>query len=1077
MASPFSRPIEYAPYVQQVDKELFAKAVTYKQGKFDLNRSKLQAQLDAAAQIPLDKKEDREYFNERMTALVNTVNLHGAGDISSDTRADYLSGYIAEAADDNVATGYASTMAKRNYDAEWAKISEDDPSKFSQENYEYGLQNYYKWLNDGQIGSSVDKYFDPRVGKGVGRATPFINVDEKIREKLAEIDPTISFTLSPFGNGIQYFDEKREVITDEQIINDINLTLSGDPNLRNQLQINTWSKFGNASTEQLTELIQQRNQSKIENIDKNINSLQLHMAEVPQAQEAQLQESINALKDRKKSLEQASSLEAIAPRLADANARIQTEYSLYTEDLFGGYIERYAKDQVVSRTQFTDQKAKALFDSQLRMREARAKAALDRQNTMSAAQRGLLQDMLYANAAGDIAKADAAAVMLNNLYGGTGLTRNVTNSAGEVIGQRQATTDELIQEQTLTTVQSYDQPLDAEAEPGRQLIDNINNSAQAIAVLRQDLSSLTNYDMELTETWTSEQYFEKAKDMTIPGDQRDLLMQAGNAKQSQESNLSLMSSLNEEVTRSIMTVLDKEGVVKYEQSGLWDAAGQKIVRQDDGTLIFRDFLSSGGSKSETAAIYKKERERRRENANEWARENIGDNAVVGAIADFASWTYFAGGDTLGFLWGQTGERITNLATQGNFRYENSFRENVVDNVIKSDERIDLLDEYITDNYGGQVLEVEGKKVLAEDLVEKARLREINDEYEKLDRSAVGAFFDLGPSSIILENEADDVESLIRDLNAEYALEVPGAEYPVDADGNYTEDPSKIVGYSNKYIDLNGFMTEEYLNNANIMAEDLGLQMPQLKTMSLNTPAGARYVRDLMISQDQLPEDLPDELRAIMSSEKEFVKYLNAERKEDEPSYLFEVTDIGASIDQVKLKVSVDGEEEYTVPANLRPNTGLYDVAQDAMIAQTQRANINLRKIGNFSLAKDKGLAGGDPVYNYPVVPAYAQIGDYKLTVDIANEYTADASVRERQGGFPGYQKMTATEVKIFDANTNALLSTVNTVGGQPVTSYTVSSYNNDEILRNYDNDYAVQFSSNFFNDFGEAIVEEFETNQ
>ena len=31
-------------------------------------------------------------------------------------------------------------------------------------------------------------------------------------------------------------------------------------------------------------------------------------------------------------------------------------------------------------------------------------------------------------------------------------------------------------------------------------------------------------------------------------------------------------------------------------------------------------------------------------------------------------------------------------------------------------------------------------------------------------------------------------------------------------------------------------------------------------------------------------------------------------------------------------------------------------------------------------------------------------------------------------------------------------------------------------MRNYDNDYAVQFSSNF-NDFGEAIVEEFERNQ
>jgi len=103
MASPFSKPIEYAPYVDQVDKDLLVKAVTYKQGKFDLNRSRLQSQLNAASQIPLDKEEDREYFNERMTALVNTINLYGAGDISADTRADYISSYIAEAADDNVA--------------------------------------------------------------------------------------------------------------------------------------------------------------------------------------------------------------------------------------------------------------------------------------------------------------------------------------------------------------------------------------------------------------------------------------------------------------------------------------------------------------------------------------------------------------------------------------------------------------------------------------------------------------------------------------------------------------------------------------------------------------------------------------------------------------------------------------------------------------------------------------------------------------------------------------------------------------------------------------------------------------
>ena len=59
----------------------------------------------------------------------------------------------------------------------------------------------------------------------MGRYQPFVNVDAMLREELEKIDPEITFEISPFGNGIQYYKNKYELITDE-VIKLINLQVA-----------------------------------------------------------------------------------------------------------------------------------------------------------------------------------------------------------------------------------------------------------------------------------------------------------------------------------------------------------------------------------------------------------------------------------------------------------------------------------------------------------------------------------------------------------------------------------------------------------------------------------------------------------------------------------------------------------------------------------------------------------------------------------------------------------------------------------------------------------------------------------
>lgn len=406
MATPFSKPLEYAEYIEPVDMDLLLKAVTYKQGKHDLNKQRITNLVNQAIDMPFAKDQDREYFDARMSSLVNALNRFGAGDLSSDSRADYLVGYLAQASDDLVANGVEGALWKKQYDQSALDAREKNPESYSEINYDFGLINYETWLNDGQIGSDVNSYSNPWIGKGVGTYQPFVNPDVLIREELDKIDPEITFEITPFGNGIQYYKNKYEIITDDKILNSINLQVEGNPALQKQLEINAWATYGSLSSDQLAPQLQSYYQDKLDQTTKSIEFYRKKKGGASAEELVQINNAIKELKKNEALYEEKSSIESVNNTLANPNQRVATLKQLYNEDLYSNYMFQYATQNLVDMSVIVDEAAKI-----------NATASANRALQSDGEINDILKEMYLLQGKGETGQAESMAKFLTDVYG------------------------------------------------------------------------------------------------------------------------------------------------------------------------------------------------------------------------------------------------------------------------------------------------------------------------------------------------------------------------------------------------------------------------------------------------------------------------------------------------------------------------------------------------------------------------------------------------------------------------------------------------------------------------------------
>ena len=280
MATAYSQPLQYTPYQEQWNKELLAKALQFKQDKYDTNRQVIKETIAQVSNIDLIKDQDAEYLYDRLQTVVNNLNTQGSGDLSLDSRADYLTGYVADVADQKVMNGYIGTRAYRNVVAEHNKYEETGEA--SDENLAYSLRDISAWANDGQIGSALPSGANTSYVK-------FTDLYEKYQEVAEKLSPDSYVVFEPFGgSGFTWYSQKNTELDANKLISAFNLAAESDPSIQDQLRVNSWTANRNVSDAEFVSTFKADGQAEKEALGTYIDKLKTARAKSKNEEEQEI---------------------------------------------------------------------------------------------------------------------------------------------------------------------------------------------------------------------------------------------------------------------------------------------------------------------------------------------------------------------------------------------------------------------------------------------------------------------------------------------------------------------------------------------------------------------------------------------------------------------------------------------------------------------------------------------------------------------------------------------------------------------------------------------------------------------
>lgn len=372
MASAYSTPQVYSEYVPQLPMETIMKGLQYKQQKYDANRERVQNFLNVFSSIELAKGEDQEHFYNNLQQLKGNIDKMGMGDLSIDGSVEKIAQYIGYAADDDVIRGIAGTKVKNKIEeeAEWTR--KNDPDKYDDRNFAFSMKGINAWMQDGTVGSDYRQFT-----KGITNYIPYTDMTAEAIKVLDKIDPTISIIPKPYGDGYYYYDETHEQITSTRIINTLDAALFSNPKISQQMGINSWATYEQASDEELAPLYRDRVVQETSSLTEEINALTTEMQTKPVAPKEEYEAKIKSYQKR---IDKNNSILSTPEKYAEyvTNNKSDIALKLYKDEFTNGMVSMYAQNNVTAsnRSQFELARYKAELDKKSALNNNQKELAL-----------------------------------------------------------------------------------------------------------------------------------------------------------------------------------------------------------------------------------------------------------------------------------------------------------------------------------------------------------------------------------------------------------------------------------------------------------------------------------------------------------------------------------------------------------------------------------------------------------------------------------------------------------------------------------------------------------------------------
>lgn len=157
MASQYSILRNYGKYVSPYNMDVMMQGMGYMQQKIDTNRQAINEYADYIINSDIAKPQDREYLQNRLNGLIQDVNnVYRKSNLASDGIARSIQARLGEALDTRVLNAIAGTREFRELSTKLEDMKLNNPKMYSPINESMALMPYYKWLNDGQVGTRLE---------------------------------------------------------------------------------------------------------------------------------------------------------------------------------------------------------------------------------------------------------------------------------------------------------------------------------------------------------------------------------------------------------------------------------------------------------------------------------------------------------------------------------------------------------------------------------------------------------------------------------------------------------------------------------------------------------------------------------------------------------------------------------------------------------------------------------------------------------------------------------------------------------------------------------------------------------
>jgi hypothetical protein len=343
MASAYSTPIQYKPYESNVDVQFITQALAYKQQKYDANYDKLQNFYQNMANVDFVKEEDRQAFFNKLNNLRDDVDKFGMGDLSQTGVSENIMSHIGQAADEKTLNGYYGTLAIRKIQKEAEKAKEK--GTFDIKNYNFSMREAASWLNDGTAGSEY---------KGGSSYIPFVDMYKEANKIVKDLAPDVTVSLTPMGN-FTYLKKNGEVLSDAKVIQALDMAISSNSAMQQQLQVNSWDSFKDITDQDFVKNARELINSQVSSLDKRIEEMNTQKTLFPNKAN-EYNEVIDYLKTQKNSLNRTD--EELL------NNRESIQATIYKQNFLNDAAQIFAYEKIKDMSLVTDQGALAVYKEQ-----------------------------------------------------------------------------------------------------------------------------------------------------------------------------------------------------------------------------------------------------------------------------------------------------------------------------------------------------------------------------------------------------------------------------------------------------------------------------------------------------------------------------------------------------------------------------------------------------------------------------------------------------------------------------------------------------------------------------------------